>query len=278
VSYDAPVYRLYPDGGAHRALRNLYLDLPLEPSGWHGELFVYSNFVTSLDGRIALNVPRSGGSGVPPQTANPRDWRLFQELAGRADVLITSGRYLRQLARGSAQDVLPIGANRDFADIRHWRHERGMVEQPDVAVVSASLEFEIPAMLTASRERLLVLTGTRAPEPRKRALRDSGCQVLECDEGIAVTGAGVARALAGAGYRRAFSVAGPQILHLLAADGILDTLFLTLALRLLGGRDYDSILEGDLLPEPASFSLRGLYHDPHAPDGAAQLLGCFDRC
>lgn len=277
MDYDAPVTQLYPaEGEASRPLRNLYLQQPLEPRHWPGGLFVYSNFVASLDGRIALDAPSAGASGVPPQTANPRDWRLFQELAGRADILITSGRYLRQFAAGTAQDVLPVGSEAAFADIRDWRRAQGLTVQPDVAVISASLAFEVPRSLLETRQ-VVVLTTDGAPEERRRNLAAQGCSVVTTDTGPDLSGRGIARALAGAGYRRAYSVTGPQILHLLIADGVLDTLFVTHALRVLGGRSYDTIVEGEVLEDAPAFDLRSLFLDTHAPAGAMQLLARYDR-
>lgn len=278
VNYDDPVTPLHPsDDRSPRALRGLYLEQPLEPPGWPGGLFVYSNFVTSLDGRIALDAPAAGASGVPPQTANPRDWRLFQELAGRAGIIITSGRYLRQFAAGSAQDVLPVGNDAAFDDIRAWRRSEGLTPQPDVAVISASLDFEVPDTLLQERRRILVLTSAESPHERRCAHEARGCSVVVCDKGHGVSGAGVARSLVEAGYRRAYSVTGPQILRLLLADGVLDTLFLTHALRALGGRNFDTIVEGDTLVDAPAFELRTLYMDPNAPEGASQLLACYDR-
>ncbi|MBA1145481.1 dihydrofolate reductase family protein [Ectothiorhodospiraceae bacterium WFHF3C12] len=277
VKLDDPVTTLYPPTGRTRPLRNLYLEQPLEPENWDGSLFLYSNFVTSLDGRIALDAPTAGASGVPPHTANPRDWRLFQELAAQAGVLITSGRYLRQFAAGTAQDVLPVGSDEAFADLLAWRRAQNLPPQPDVAVVSASLDFDVPEALVESRQRILVLTSAHAPRDRRQAHEARGCQVVVCDQGATVTGAGIYRALEAAGYRRAYSVTGPQILRLLLADGVLHALFLTQALRMLGGEAYDTLVEGDVLADAPAFELRTLFHDPYAPEAASQLLACYDR-
>ncbi|RME52690.1 MAG: pyrimidine reductase, partial [Caldilineae bacterium] len=84
-----------------------YLAHDLRHASRHpGRPFVYANFVVSLDGRIA--VPAADGQGliVPKQIANERDWRLYQELAAQADLIISSGRYLRDWAAGRAQEIL----------------------------------------------------------------------------------------------------------------------------------------------------------------------------
>jgi len=92
-----------PLPAAERKLEGLYLSHDLRQHYLKsGRAFVYANFVTSIDGRIA--VPRSNGNGlvVPKNIANKRDWRLFQELAAQADIIISSGRYLRDWANRSA--------------------------------------------------------------------------------------------------------------------------------------------------------------------------------
>ena len=106
--------------------------------------FVYANFVTALDGRIAIPDEKQGGLKVPGSVANDRDWRLFQELAVQADVIITTGRYLRDYGAGKAQEIFRVHDDPAFADLAEWRRARGMSPQPDLAVVSRSLDFPIP--------------------------------------------------------------------------------------------------------------------------------------
>ena len=102
-----PVVKLYPPPAQELPLEGLYLGHDLRgQAADRSHPFVYTNYVVSLDGRIA--VPRADGTGmaIPPATSNGRDWRLFQELAVQADVILTSGRYLRDYARGEAQEIL----------------------------------------------------------------------------------------------------------------------------------------------------------------------------
>ena len=94
---DKDILELYPNPGREHRLQGLYLD-QIAARGDSNDTFIYSNFISSLDGRIAL--PGAGRSSheVPPAIANSRDWRLFQELAAQADLLITSARYFRQVS------------------------------------------------------------------------------------------------------------------------------------------------------------------------------------
>jgi hypothetical protein len=102
------VTRLYPVPGTQYPIEGLYLQHRLHRKGLPDSPYVYSDFITTLDGRIALGSNDSTMHTVPDATVNPRDWRLYQELAGQADLLITSGRYFRQSHIGEAQDQLPV--------------------------------------------------------------------------------------------------------------------------------------------------------------------------
>lgn len=267
--------RLYPDPGGRVALDGLYLDAPLEPPGFAGPLFVYSNFVVSLDGRIAAAPPGERRQRVPGSTANPRDWRLFQELAGHAEVLITSGRYMRDLESGRAQDILPVGSGEAFADIRQWRHEQGLPPQPDVAVISGSLDFRVPRLLLRQGRRVVVFTTESPPAERARDREREGARVIEAGEGKVHAGLLCDR-LAEAGYRLAYSVTGARVLHTLVSAERLHTLFLTTVHRLVAGEPFTSLLRGTALPIPAAFRLASLYYDATL-DGAGQTFARYDR-
>ena len=113
-----------------------------------GRPYVVANFRDQPDGRIA--VARTDGTGltVPSNIANDRDWRLFQELAVQADLIISSGRYLRDYAAGRAQEILQESHDDpQFKDLRIWRADRGLPAQPALAIISGSLDFPIPAVL-----------------------------------------------------------------------------------------------------------------------------------
>jgi hypothetical protein len=112
------ILQLYPTPSKEIPLKGLYLHENLQAESEKlGRAFVYSNFIVSLDGRIAIPHPSGSGMTVPKQTANDRDWRLFQELAVQADILITSGRYLRDYAEGRAQEILRVYEDPAFADL-----------------------------------------------------------------------------------------------------------------------------------------------------------------
>ena len=237
--------------------------------------YVYSNFVTSLDGRIAIPHPSRPGMMVPKATANERDWRLFQELAAQADLIISSGRYLRDWADGRAQEIVQVDDPR-FADLREWRRDQGLPAQPDIAIISRSMQFPIPDVLTAGGRRIVVFTTADADRERVRDVKRQLGQVIVAGE-TSVRGDLLVKGMSELGYRTVYAAAGPKIHHLLLSGGVLDRLYLTFANRLLAGDPFSSIVEGPLLEPAVGMTLGAVYYDAHAPEGLGQLFVQYDR-
>lgn len=274
---NAPVLELYPHPSGERPLAGLLLSHELrQHEAARGRPFVYANFIASLDGRIAIPHPTRPGLMVPKSTANERDWRLFQEMAAQADLIISSGRYLRDWADGRAQEILQVDDPR-FADLREWRRARGLPPQPAIAIVSASLRFPIPDVLTAGGRKVIVFT-TAGPDPeRVREIEARAGQVIVAGDAGSVKGDEMVRLMGELGYRTIYSAAGPQILHLLLEGGVLDRLYLTYASRILGGTPFATLVEGILLEPAVDMTLAHLYFDRHGVDGLGQLFATYDR-
>ena len=271
-----PVTRLYPAPGTQHPLEGLYLQHQLHRKGQPDAPFVYSNFITSLDGRIALGSNDSITHTVPAATVNPRDWRLYQELAGQADLLITSGRYFRQSLIGEAQDQLPVGNQAEFSDIREWRLAQGLREQPDIAILSGSLDIPLAALEPYRHRRILVITGETSEQTRVDALQASGIEVLRAGTGILVDGNRMTAQLAALGYRSIYAIAGPAVFYTLLGARVINRLYLTIAQQLLGGDVFDTLTRGPLLTPAQGMSLVSLHHDPQAPAKAGQLFAVFE--
>lgn len=272
----ASVTRLYPLPVMNLPLRGLYLGPMMQPGDETASPFVYSNFITSLDGRIAIAEAYRSTHQVPPAIANPRDWRLYQELAGHADILITSGRYFRQSEVGEAQDKLPVSDHPDYADIREWRRHQGLSAQPDIAILSRSLAIP-PDSLTAYRNRrVIVITGRRSDADGMARLRDHGVEVITAGEDRAVNGAELVERLAERGYASLYAIAGPDVLHTLLQAKILNRLYLTTTHQLLAGDHFDTLTRGGSFDPALGMRLTSLYFDPHAPTGASQWFSTFE--
>jgi riboflavin biosynthesis pyrimidine reductase len=270
------VTRLVPSPPKDFPLEGLYLAHDLYTRGSPGNPFVYSNFITSLDGRIAIAREGSDTYAVPAATANPRDWRLYQELAGQADLLLTSGRYFRQSLLGEAQDELPLGSGEAFDDIRAWRSGHGLAPQPDIAIMSGSLNIPVAALKPYRKRKIYVVTGEAADPGRAAALREHGVTVIRAGSGARVNGRQMLDELAQHGYRSIYAIAGPAVFHTLLASRIVDRLYLTIAQQILGGDGYDTLSRGALLEPAQGMRLVALCHDPHAPEHTGQLFGVFE--
>lgn len=272
---DRLIKQLYPQPGREQPLKGTYLAHDLRGFAVDDRAFVYSNFVVSLDGRIAVCSEDTRDMQVPQSIANERDWWLFQELASQADVIISSGRYLQDWAQGNAQEILQVDDPR-FAELRDWRRAQGLTPQADIAIISSNLNFPIPDILTASGRKLLVFT-TADPKPeRVNAIENNGGQVVVAGDRESVNGARMINYLTGLGYRTIFSSAGPKVLHLLLTSNMLDRLYITHTSRILGGDPYAGLVEGELLKPAVDFDLSSIYLDPAGPGGSAQLFFVYD--
>lgn len=268
------VQQLYPPPQAEHPLEGLFLAHDLRSLGGDASPFVYSDFISSLDGRIAVE-DKKGDLGVPKAIANDRDWRLFQELAAQADLLVTSGRYLRNYVAGKSQEILTPYDDPRFADLLAWRTERGLPVYPDLAVVSGSADFPLPAPLRNGDRRIHVVTAEKAGRKGLRALE--GLAEIRFAGKETVDGKKMIRGFFKEEYRRIFFTTGPKVLHLLIAAGVLDRLYLTQTFAALGGDSFATIVEGARLKRPAEFRLSRLYFDPGGRADAGQLYSVYDR-
>lgn len=273
---EPPLTRLFPATGDQLPLTGLYLQHQLHLQGKAGKPFVYSNFVTSLDGRIALGNPGSTTHTVPAAIANARDWRLYQELAGQADLLVTSGRYFRQSYIGEEQDRLPVGRQAEFNDIHAWRAAQGLRAQPDIAILSGSLDIPVDTLQPYAPRRILVITGDDSNPQRASALQAAGAEIIRAGSGAWVDGRRMIEELAALDYRSIYAIAGPAVFYTLLEANAINRLYLTITQQLLGGTEFDTLTQGPLLSPAPGMSLLSLYHDPHAPEHAGQLLAAFE--
>ncbi len=276
---DEDILELYPNPGRKHCLKGLYLDQSLVSGSSSGKQpFIYSNFISSLDGRIAVPAPRRSTHQVPPAIANPRDWRLFQELAAHADLIITSARYFRQLCDDEAQAELPVGSAPEFDDLRDWRSAHGLSPQPDIAVFSTSLDIPATALNQYRERKIFLLTGAAADAEKLAAIEASSpVQVIRCGNGADVDASRLRDKLAEYGYQRVYAIAGPSVLHTLLQGKALDRLYHTTAHCLLGGTRFDTFLSGTELDPAVCMPLQAMYLDTRAPEGAGQTLAVYGQ-
>lgn len=269
------LYRLYPPPYQAVQLRGLYLDLNLQALGSSEEPFVYANFLSSLDGRIALE-DDAGEAYLPKSLTTRNDFRLFLELQAQADCLIVHGGYLRALQAGKLGNILQIGAHEEGRDLIDWRLSKGLNPQPAIVIASGSLDFVLPDSILAHGQACLIATGESA-SPEKRAYwQDRGLEVITAGSVAMVEGAPLVKILGDKGYKSIYLVAGPHMLDTMVRDGKLSRLFQTVTHQLMGGVSFRSILPGPELGDLGRLHMRSLYYDSLNPAGSGQWFAQFD--
>lgn len=266
--------RLYPLPVTDEPLTGCYLRHALHRRGDARSPFVYTNFIQTLDGRVAVRDPATGRLDVPGAAANARDWRLYLELAAQADVLLTTGRHLRALAAGRQTGLLELPE-----DLCRWRREQGLTERPAVAAVTGGGEWLGEPDLPEAVSRVLPeAPWLVVPEGAATAAWEAhGLPVVRVAGEGYVPGEALVRGLAKQGLVRIYSIAGPGVCHALADSGMLDRLYLTQAQVVVGGEDYESLARGPLLHPALHWRLLQLRHDGAGPGGAGQLFQVLGR-
>lgn len=270
------VNRLYPPPCEPVSLHGLYLALRLHRLGTRTKPFVYANFLSSLDGRIALEDPLSGETYLPKRLTTPNDFRLFQELEAQADCLITHGGYLRSLQAGRLGNILQVGLREDAGDLAQWRAGQGLSPQPAIVVASASLDFPMPSSIREYGQSCYIATGKDADPAKVDYWRKQGYEIIIAGDRRMVEGARLVAALAERGYRSLYLIAGPHMLDTMVRDAQLSRLFQTITHQLLGGVAFRTVLPGPELGLFGHLNMRSLYYDPPSGGRIGQWFVQFD--
>lgn len=270
------ILRLYPAPGRKVPIRGLYLAHRLHELGRVHVPFVYANFLSSLDGRIALEDINERRSYIPRHLTTPSDFRLFMELHAQADCLITHGGYMRALHEQRLGNILQVGVRADHADLADWRRDNGLPPQPAVVIASASLDFPVHDSLRQYRQRVYIATGQRVEPRRIQFWRKQGYPVLLAGDEKWVRGGPLISRLRTLGYKSIYLIAGPQMLDTIVRERQLNRLYQTITHQLLGGKDFRTLLPGETMREEGYLKLRNLYYDAEQPPGSGQFFSVFD--
>jgi riboflavin biosynthesis pyrimidine reductase len=206
-------------------------------SGWREQrddkLRLALNMIASVDGRIAVN-GRSGPLG------GPADRALFHALRARADAVMVAAGTVR------AERYGPIIRDRGRRELRVGQ---GLPEQPLAVIVSRSLELDPTLPLLADPDtRLVILTPSSGDLPPTAASVDY--------VRTPTLRAGLSELCARWGVRLIVCEGGPTLNAALAADSLIDELFLAISPLLVGDTADGVLLQGDAPPEPQALELR----------------------
>ncbi len=175
---------------------------------------VVANYVTDLNDVIAVE----GERGSPENLKNPTDWRLFQEITAQSDAIITGASYMNDFSERaeSVQNVLTqFGKGSPFEDLGDWREQKELTRNPDLVVVSRSLNFNLPKAITESGRQVFIFTTYRMQDSENaKELGKAGATVIGAGE-EGVNGALMIERLGHEGYKVIKIITGSRVLKLL---------------------------------------------------------------
>ncbi len=192
---------------------------------------VYANFVASVDGVTALG-PEYPSSGSAISGHAPADRFVMGLLRACADVVLIGAGTLRATPGHlwTPGHVCPVAAEGYAA----FRRGRGLAADPQLAVVTA--RGDLPAGHPALRAGALILT-TASGARQLHGRLPAACTILDLGERPELPSAEVLAAARAWGGSMVLTEGGPRLLGQLAAGGLLDELFLTIAPVLAGRGD-----------------------------------------
>jgi riboflavin biosynthesis pyrimidine reductase len=189
---------------------------------------VYTNFVASLDGSVALpGIPRSNEliSG-----ASDADRFVMGLLRALADVVVVGSGTFHGSPTGTWS---PSGAHPDSASLfAELRMLRGQSERPELAILTGSGAIDV-GHAALSRRALILTSKTGAARLRGRVPETTELATLAT--GRTIDPRLALDALKDRGYRMILFEAGPHTFGAFAVAGLIDELFLTVSPLLTGG-------------------------------------------
>jgi len=209
-------------------LEGLYLDQRLmDRAAEIGRGLVLTDFLTDKNGIIA-KATKDGHFAIPAALKNSSDWGRYQELMAQADVIISGGSYFKRLE--TSQDILyQFEPGSAFEKLGQWRLNTGFKKRnPDVAIVTRELDFEIPERLIQSGRRIVIFTTDSIAKSNKaKSLSDVNTVIIGSGEEKVEGGRMIATLANELGYRVIMMVSGPQILDLLLKAERMDLIYVT---------------------------------------------------
>ena len=250
-----PLETLHEAGDAPR------LDLPPALERLYGgalhldERLVYANFVSTLDGIVAI--PALARSNKLVSGGSEGDRFVMGLLRATADIVLIGAGTLHGSPTGSWTPERAHPASTDaFAELRR---RLGLAKAPELAILSGSgsLSLAHPALETGA----VVLT-SESGAARVRDQLPSRSSIVTLGEDPVLDPRRIIEALRDRGHHRILVEAGPHGFGSLVRAGLVDELFLTLS-PLLVGRDPRAgrlgLVEGaDLMPAGVQARLLGL--------------------
>lgn len=234
---------LEPLESLYSAARGFPVWLPPELAALYGQLvfpphlerpYIIGNFVSSLDGVVALNTPGAKTGGGEISGFNEQDRMVMGLLRAVADAVIIGTGTLHSVPnhRWTALYIYPPLQHA----YQQVRDELGMTEPPLQVIVTAqgSVNLSLPVFQSGEVPVLLVTTASGAKRLRGQTL-PSWVQVSVAPGEEAISAKAVLEAIhIIRSCNFILTEGGPKLMAHFFAEGLLDELFLTLAPQVVG--------------------------------------------
>jgi riboflavin biosynthesis pyrimidine reductase len=220
-----------------------------------GEPCLYANFVSTLDGVVAIPAMRNSNDFIAGD--NDADRFVMGLLRTFADVVLIGAGVLRASPRGTwrPEKIFPAAAG-EYAELRRGLDDS---DAPDIAVVtgSGSVDPGHPLFETGA----LVLTSAPGAD-RLEGRLPSASSLVVLGNARTIAAELIVQALHDRGHRRLLCEAGPHTFGALLEARVVNELFLTISPLVVGDSGKGSRLRlveaADLLPDGTHAQLLSL--------------------
>ena len=231
---------------------NLYLKPILSKVNKTNKPYYFANFLSSFDGRIATYDKNHSCLLTPERIKSKIDYSLFCQLHAQSDCLVTNTAYLKGLNKGHYGNILSI----KNTILKKWRDKNNLKTQ-DIIVLSNSLSFPINKSIELLRERITVLTTSRDDKKIQR-LRKKGIEVIKC-RGKNVSAKKLNQYIISKTYKAVYFIAGPTIVEQMICENLLDKLYYSTSICIMGSENYDELIRGKFLKKSRGLELIEMY-------------------
>ena len=201
-------------------------------------------------------------------------------MSAQADVIITGAGYLQRFAKlgEDAENVLTqFEKGGSYEKLGDWRIKNGYKSRnPDLAIVSRSLDFVIPELLLTSGRKIAIYTTNEGRNSKKaKELILQGVKVIAAGS-QGVNGKTMVKDMVKKGYRVIKMTTGPRVLEILLKANVLDRLYVTRVNRNISYKnptDVQKILTtGGRVAELPGFKLKYKYSDDKVVTADGKLV------